>query len=213
MRKVEAANRQILSSSLMSRLGIDVQAELKTISEPTADRPGPSAPKPTTVQRALMHQHHNARRSASGPTPRLLQAQKSSPNAGPSQSPQLQAAGPSKTSSPVASKSPSFAIQGGMILPHLGVPAQQQLQQPQPQQQQQAPPRGSTYPPLRPFPGPGLPISNPNLQSATPSMIGGQRSDGRSGAAETRSNPWPSPYQTHIEQLGKLTHPLLALFI
>lgn len=195
----------------MNSLGIDVQAELKTIAEPIGDRPGPSAPKPTTVQRAIMNQHHNAKRSASGPTPRLLQAQKSSPNAGPSQSPQLQPATSSRISSPVASKSPSFAIQGAMISPHLGVPAQQQLQQPP--QQQQAPPRGTTYPPLRPFPGPGLPLSNPNLHSASPGMIGGQRSDGRIGAARTRSNPWPSPYQTHMEQLGKLTPPLLPLFI
>lgn len=200
---------------LMRKVGIDVQEELKTIAAPVADRPGPSAPKPTTVQRAIINQHHIARRSTSGPTPRLLQAQKPSSNAVPSQSPQLQPTVPSKTSSPVTSQSPCFAVQGGMISPHLGVPAQQQLQQPQPQQQQQQPPppRGSAYPPLRPIPGPGLPMSNPNLQSTAPNLIGGQRSDGRNGALGTRSNPWPSPYQTHIEQLGKLTRSLLPLFI
>ncbi|KAL9117698.1 MAG: hypothetical protein Q9187_005762 [Circinaria calcarea] len=203
-------------NSLLERIllekGIDVQEELKTIAAPVADRPGPSAPKPTTVQRAIINQHHNARRSTSGPTHRLLQAQKPSANMVPSQSPQIQPTVPSVTSSPVTSKSPCFTVQGGMISPHLGVPAQQQLQQPQ-QQQQPPPPRGSTYPPLRPIPGPGLPMSNPNLQGATPNMIGGQRSDGRNGALGTRSTPWPSPYQTHIEQLGKLTRSLLPLFI
>ena len=171
------------------------------------------------LQRPVTSQHQNLRRSVSGNASRLIQAQKSSSITS-NQSPQLQPKSPSSASSPTASRSPKFALQGGMISPHSSLQAQQQLQQSQKQQQHQQhsplppqPHRGASYPQIRPYPGIAIPTSNSNTSDYAPSHLGGQRGDGRSSAVTPRSNPWPSPYQTHIEQLGKLTRPLLSFFI
>ena len=199
---------------LISALGIDVQAELKSITGPAQGRVPHSIPQPTPAQRAMMNQHQNTRRAASGPSPRHLQAQKSSSSTATSQSPQLQPTPTSQTSSPVTSKSPNFAMQGAMLSSYPGLQAQQQAQQ---TIQTHAPPppppppssRGNTYPPIRPYPGPPIVTSNSGLQSAPFHTSSRQSIDARSSAIGPRSNPWPSPFQTHIEQLGKLTPPPL----
>ena len=201
-----------LYEKLTTTPGIDVQAELKTITSPATGRAPQHVPQPTPAQRAMMNQHQNVRR-ASGPSPRHLQAQKSSSSTTTSQSPQLQPTPTSQTSSPVASKSPSFAMQGAMLSPYPGFQAQQQV--PQTMQAHPPPPppppsRGNTYPPIRPYPGPPVVTSGSNLQSAPLNTSSGQSMEGRSGVVRPRSNPWPSPYQTHIEQLGQLTRPLLS---
>ena len=195
----------------MSTLGIDVQAELKSITSPASGRAPQNISQPTPAQRAMMNQHQNLRR-ASGPSPRHLHAQRSNSSTATSQSPQLQPTPTSQTSSPVASKSPNFVMQGATLSPYPGLQAQQQLQQTmQTHPQPSLPPsRGNTYPPIRPYPGPAIATSHPNLQPAPLNTSSGQNVDGRGNAIRPRSNPWPSPYQTHIEQLGKLTRPLLS---
>jgi hypothetical protein len=86
----------------------------------------------------------------------------------------------SQVSSPTTAKSPEFGIQGGINLPHAGFQAQQQLQQ------LQQPVRNAT------FPGISQAATRPGLQPIAPNPGG-------------RPGHWPSPFQTHNEQLGKLT--------
>ena len=157
-----------------------------------------------------MNRHHQARRSVSGNQQKILSAaQTSYPSTGSNQSSQLQPTPLSHTSPPSVSRSPPFVIQGGMIQPGSGLQAQQQLQQ----QQSHLPPHVNIHPQARSYPGIAIPTSSVTSQPITPNTASGHIGCGRSSAVGPKQNHWPSPYQTHIEQLGKLTRPFLSLFI
>ena len=165
--------------------GIDVQAELKRKEIAVPGKLPASIPQPTPVQRAVMNRRH-VDRSGSGNSSSLLH--KGAANILPQSSPQLQPTPHSQGSSPTASRSPQYGAQGGMNPPQPGFQAQ-----PQPQQQHQLLPqlKGANYQ------GIPVPASSSSPQSLAP----------RANAIRGTSRPsvWPSPYQTHIEQLGKLT--------
>jgi hypothetical protein len=161
---------------------------------------------PPTVQRAIMNRFHQNRRSNSNIAPKLEtnQAQAHPPLNSPQGS---RPTPPSHHSSP-SSHSPGFGAQGVMTPPGSdaqlqmhraqGLPAPSQLHQhPQHPQQLMKPhgPRGLTAtagmaPPLAPAP------------------------KGPAGSASTTmggvSEPYYPSYQNHMEQLGKLTRPLMS---
>lgn len=137
-----------------------------------------------------MNRHSHAQRNSTGGAASLLQ--KSAANL-PNHSPQLQPTPPSQTSSPSTSRSPVFGVQGGMNPPHAGFQAQPQPQPPQ----------------LKGPPYPGISIPNTtSSNSLNGSLAPNPNTNGHRNAAQ-RPAHWPSPYQTHIEQLGKLTLPFL----
>jgi hypothetical protein len=187
-------------------LGIDVQTELKTKEDSAPSGIPISMSQPTPAQRAVMNRHHQVQRANSGSGPRLIQAQKSRSNTVSSQSPQLQPTPPSQTSSPTASRSPIYGMQGGMTSPHAALQAQQQFQQ---QQQLQPPLRPQQYPQSHSYPSITIPGKMHTIPAGRPVAPG---DEGRNSAGGMRSSHWSSPYQTHMEQLGKLTRPLLSLF-
>ena len=167
-----------------------------------------SMSQPTPAQRAVMNRHHQIQRANSGSGPRLIQAQKSRSNTVSSQSPQLQPTPPSQHSSPTTAKSPTYAMQGGIIAPHTALQAQQQFQQHQLQQ----PLRPHGLPHTQSYPSINIPTTNTKVQNIQPGRQGGPGDDGRNSASGLRPSHWSSPYQTHMEQLGKLTRPFLSLF-
>ena len=197
-------------SVLSKIIGIDVQAELKTKEESTqAAIPSLSVALPTPAQRAVLNRHHQVQRGNSGNTPRLIQAQKSRSNTLSSQSPQLQPTPVSQTSSPTASRSPIYVMQGGMTSPHTTNRAQHQFQQ----QQLQQPLRQAPYSHSHTYPSITIPTSNPGVQNLQHGMTGATTEDGRESASSSRPSQWSSSYQTHMEQLGKLTRPFLPSFL
>jgi hypothetical protein len=154
-----------------------------------------------TVQRAIMNRHHQARRSNSSIAPKL------EPGA-PLQSPQSRPTPSSHTSSPT-SISPGFHNQGVMTPP--ASDTQVQFQQQQQQQRLQA---------AKAQPSHGLPGNPPGMMGNT-GVIGapmGSKGQGSSGTGSTGGAPAVTAYypthnfQNHIEQLGKLTRPLLSYF-
>jgi hypothetical protein len=185
-------------NSLLERIllekGIDVQAELRA--KTGSPHLGPThmqqnMAQPPTVQRAIMNRHHQARRSNSSIAPKL------EPGA-PMQSPQSRPTPSSHVSSPT-SNSPGFTNQGVMTPP--ASDSQMQFQQHQRLQ------------PAKPQPPHGLP--NPGLMGNT--GIGssiGPKGQGNGGTGVTGGAPaayYPSPvFHSHIEQLGKLSRPLLS---
>ena len=197
-------------------LGIDVQAELKTKEESTQSIIAPlSISQPTPAQRAVLNRHHQVQRANSGSSSRLVHAPKSRSDTVSSQSPQLQPTPSSKTSSPTDSRSPIYSLQGGMTSPHTANQAQQQFQQQQQQQQQQqlqSPLRPLGFPSSHMYPSITIPTSNAIMQAGPVERSKGQPEgvDGIGGGPRPRQ--WSSSYQTHMEQLGKLTRPLLSFF-
>ena len=171
----------------------------------------PAAPstQPTPAQRAVSNRHQQVPRSLSGPAPRLLQPHKANPSLVSNQSPKLQPTPPSITSSPTTSRSPNYALQGGMTSPRGGFQAQSQQQLQQQQSQPQLRPTSQSN--MQAYPGITIATSNPNVQSVAPVSAGGHAIDGRGIAVAPRPNHWPPSYQSHIEQLGKLTRPLLSI--
>ena len=173
----------INSQQAHSSIGIDVQTELKKKEIPTTTRMPASLSQPTPIQRASGARHQHIRMSSGGSSS-MLRRNSNLPN----HSPQLQPTPSSHGSSPTTMRSPIFGVQGGMNPPQAGFQAQ-----PQPQQQQlQSQRKLSSYPSSV-----SVPASQSGLQSIAPNpnvMFGKQR-----------PSHWPSPYQTHIEQLGKLT--------
>lgn len=203
-------------------VGIDVQAELRTkTASPHLGPTKPTTPAPTNqampIQRALMNRHHQVRRSASGIAPKFESVH---PVSGQrdgglsTQSPQLQPTPPSQTSSPSTTKSPGFVAQGGMTPSASDLQAQQQPQpqlhhqhqhqQPRPQQ----PPKAPNRPRGQPHPGIRIPTTD-----AIGSHLAPQTARSAGGGSASTSTFYPSPFQSHIEQLGKLTRPFLSLFL
>lgn len=213
---------EVSRSTDESCAGIDVQAELraKTGSPhlgPTKSAPPASTNQPSPIQRALMNRHHQARRSASGIAPKFEPAHAVSAHhegVMSTQSPQLQPTPPSQTSSPSTTKSPGFVVQGGMTPP---VSDRQAQQQPQPQLQHQhqhhqprphQPPKAQNRPRIQPHPG---------IRILTTDVVGSplapQTAPSGGSASAGTSTFYPSPFQNHIEQLGKLTPPLFSIFL
>ena len=192
------------------QIGIDVQAELKTKEESTQSAiPSLSVALPTPAQRAVLNRHHQVQRGNPGTTPRLIQAQKSRSNTLSSQSPQLQPTPVSQTSSPTTSRSPIYVMQGGMTSPHATNQAQHQFQQ----QQLQQPLRPASFPHSHTYPSIIIPNSSPGVQNLQHGMASAIGEDGRESASSSRPTQWSSSYQTHMEQLGKLTRPFLPSFL
>lgn len=150
-----------------------------------------------TVQRAIMNRHHQARRSNSNIAPKL------EPGV-PLQSPQSRPTPSSHTSSPT-SMSPGFHNPGVMTPPASESQIQQQQRLPTPKCQ-----------PSRGLPGNQGLLGNPGLTGSTSGQKGqGSRVVGNTGGTPVAAAYYPSPFQnhiSHIEQLGKLTLPLLSHF-
>lgn len=178
--------------------------------------------QPSPVQRAIMNRHHQARRSLSGIGPKVVSsyaaAQSRQERHFPSHSPQLQPTPPSHTSSPIATKSPGF-VQEGVNSPASDVQSQHHIQQQQqrktqPQQQRpQIPPRTAAQSHPRAYPGIAIPTPDSAPHLMTPSTAGESRSGGGSDKSRSRSEYYPSQFQNHITQLGKLSRPLLSIFL
>lgn len=155
--------------------------------------------QPPTVQRAIMNRHHQARRSISNIAPKIepgaIPASHSVMHSNPS--PQSRQTPSSHHSSP-SSNSPGFPTQGVMTPP--ASESQMMLQQPRvhPQPKQQL--------------HHGLPVlATTGLGVALGSPLKGSGSSG--GPAGMGGVPATYyAFQNHIEQLGKLTRPLLSYF-
>ena len=115
----------------------------------------------------------------------------------------------SARSSPLSSKSPRFPIPSGIIPPPVDLDAQQQqyqiLQWPQPPQKRSKIDHQDTRRLTMALPSAGAQVMTPNSTVSSTSLV-------LSSTSETPSNYYPSPWRTHIEQLGKLTRPLLSNF-
>jgi len=214
-------------------LGIDVQAELQIktgsptlgFQHPAANVPQFAKEPPVPLQRTAMHRQQ-ARRSGQNFLPKLAPGQpnqeqnfQTSPNAHPTPS--------SHTSSPttMSTRSPLAVQQGGNTPPNAAVLAQPQQQQ----QQFQAFPRSSQQQPNQAFYQPISPHGQraPQQQRPAPTHYQSNASVQSSHSAGSRTgmnNPmnvvnaphggaggqsasayYPSPFQKHIDQLGKLT--------
>lgn len=165
------------------------------------------AQQPTPIQRAVMNRHSQVRRSTSGSQGSRILRPHSSSHTSSNHSPRLQ---PTPTTvSPSTTRSPVGLPKGGMVLPSGDLKAQHQHQQ---QQQQHPPlePRGySQQAPSRL----SIPATRPALQNMTSSTTDGSRGSEMDSTAGTHSNFYPSTFQAHIEQLGKLSRPLLSVFL
>lgn len=164
-----------------------------------------------TVQRAIMNRHQQARRSNSSIAPKLepgapLQNQPS---------PQSRPTPSSHASSPT-SNSPGFANQGVMTPPASdSLVQQQQLHQQQlhhqhQQQQHRLQPAKSQGP--HGLPGAAGLVNAGMIGGAMGPKGQGSRGTGSTGSTPVAAAYYPSPFQNHIEQLGKLSHPLLSLY-
>jgi hypothetical protein len=158
--------------------------------------------QPPTMQRAIMNRHHQARRSTSNIAPKLepgavpvTHAHPSMPN---NPSPASRPTPPSHHSSPI-SNSPGFPQQGVMT-PPASVESQLQTQRSHQQVKTQL--------------HHGLPMP-PSAGGISQPMTAAMKGQGSSGPGSMGGVPaayYPSPFQNHIEQLGKLTRPLLSNF-
>jgi hypothetical protein len=113
-----------------------------------------------------------------------------------SSSPALQPTPPSQNSSPSTSKSPGFAMQGGMSSPSSELQAQhlQHHQRPPPPQQ----PR--SFPPRQPFPQPRG--GSVNAPTAHQPLLSPTNSEAPSVMHQAY---YPPSFQKHYDQLGKLS--------
>ena len=195
---------------------------------PAANIPQIQPPQPP-LQRTAIHRQH-ARRSGQNFINKLAPSQ-SSADTGFQSSPQGHPTPSSHPSSPtsLSTRSPMVMQQGGNTPPTSAILAQPQAQQfhpfsRTPSQQQQQPPNSSFYPnqpqmsPLTQRAPPQRPAPPSNYQSSAsvvssqstgsrqslnppPSASGG----GGGSAGPPASHFYISPFQKHIDQLGKLT--------
>ena len=158
-------------------------------SQPTSS--GQAAP--SAVQRAVMNRQGQPRRSNSGPAPKPLRPHQISSHA----PPRLQPTPPSTTRSPTSGSSPRGS---GKTIPRSssgdGTNIQKHRQLPlEPRQQGFQEPSKLSIPP-------GVSA----IQTMSPSSAGGSKGTDL-GTATTQSF-YPSPFQAHIEQLGRSLDPL-----
>ena len=109
----------------------------------------------------------------------------------PSHSPSVQATSSSQTSSPSTGKSPGYLVQGGMSPPSSDIQAQQQMQQGVNPHQQ------PTFLHHSNMPRPPTSSFNPSTNAPSSSIPTGY---------------YPSSFQKHYDQLGKLTRFLFPPF-
>lgn len=183
-----SAHRQHAANT---RIGVDVQAELKMKTDNTHATPHPASSAqagPSAVQRAVMNRQGQPRRSNSGPAPKPLRPHQL--NVHPP--PRLQPTPPSTTRSPTSGSSPhgsskaiprSSSGDGTNLQKHRQLP----LEARQPSHQ----------PPTKLSIQPGV----SGIQTMSPSSTAGSKNSDL-GTATTQSF-YPSPFQAHIEQLGK----------
>ncbi|KAI9806324.1 MAG: hypothetical protein M1825_006439 [Sarcosagium campestre] len=213
-------------NSLLERIllekGIDVQAELSAkTSSPHSRSAGAGPSQAPPIQRAIMNRHHQVRRPTSAVMPKVEQGPGMArvprgSSFGSGGSPQLQPTPPSQTSSP-NSTSPSYAAQGVMTPPTGdAMMAQRQMQQQQ-QPLAQGQPAHLQHPQLEHAFGAPPPFKRSRTASSSQTPLVIPATSGRgaveaSGSSRTPSNFYPSPFQSHIEQLGKLTRPFLSRY-
>jgi len=203
-------------NSLLERIliekGIDVQAELraKTGSPNLGPTRVPAAPPPLAqpIQRFAVNKFHQSRRSLTGLPPKAEGAPQVQPEGLLTQRSPLSHPTPtSHLSSPTAhsTRSPNFLPQGGAISPSFG-PLAQQGQQLRPQQPLRPQPNIQQTPQQRPPITTNYPGSS---GVSTASSAAGSGITGSASASASQSNYYPSPFQNHYDQLGKLSRPLL----
>jgi len=158
--------------------------------------------QPPTVQRAIMNRHHQARRPISNIAPKM------EPGV-PIHSPQSRPTPPSHASSPTSNSSGFH--NPGVLTPPASDSQHHQLQH-HPQQVQHQ--RMHVAKPQMPHGIPGNPgLVNTGLigTSLGPKGPGpGSSGPGNTGGAPGPAAFYPSSFQNHYEQLGKLTPPLLS---
>ncbi|KAK6441941.1 hypothetical protein LTR95_001829 [Oleoguttula sp. CCFEE 5521] len=214
-------------NSLLERIllerGIDVQAELQvktgTPAFPSGFMPPMSniapAPAPPLQRTALQRQH--ARRSGQALTPKLPIGpahQTTSPHAVPTPSSHVSSPSTMSTRSPVAlaggTTPPTFAVhaqpqgQPFQHFPRSQQPPSHSFYPPQPQRQ---PPRSATTSSVYQSSTSGVSSQSPNSQGPAQSIGRPESSGGTGSALTTASTYYPSPFQTHIDKLGKFTPP------
>lgn len=147
-------------------------------------------PQASPVHSAIMNRYSQTRRSNSGHAPRPHGNQPLAPATAQTQSPRLQPTPPSQNLSPTAmAKSPIGLVQGGKSSPGSELQAQRHQQprlKPRPQHSQ-----GMSN--LIPQP------AGPGSHACTAEIRGG------GGSSGSGSSYYQSPFQNHIQQLGKLT--------
>jgi hypothetical protein len=158
--------------------------------------------QPPTVQRAIMNRHHQARRSVnSNIAPKLepvggglghhsVAHSNASPQSRPTPSSQHSSSNPN---------SPGFQQPGGVMTP----PASDSQIQQQQQRIHQA---------LKPQMNHGLPLPAGAHGSSLGSGLKGPGSGGTGAIGGSSAVYYPSPFQNHQLELGKLTRPLLSIF-
>ena len=186
--------------------GIDVQAELRSKTESSHISPNnvphPAVHQPSPIQRAVMNRHPQARRSASGIAISPSQAHPSPTSSITKPSPRLQPTPCSQAISPIVVKPPMGLVQGGMTSPGGDLQAQQQQQLP----------RKARIPPLQP-PSISTSMAGHIVHAAMPYNRSCTASNEMANTASSQTSYHSSSFQTHIEQLGKLTRPLLSVFV
>lgn len=179
-----------------------MQAELKSKTDGAHlgphNIPSTGASQPFPLQRSVLNRPSGPRRSTVGPIAKTSMKSHSSSSTIIKRSPQLQATPRSQTLSPITAKSPTSLIQGGMTSPSGDLPAQQS----QAKNRNHAP---------RTHSGLANSTTAPPMQTMTPSSRDGSRSSDMCSTGGTQKSYYPSPFQTHIEQLGKLSRPLHVL--
>lgn len=155
------------------------------------------------LQRSVLNRPNQSRRSTVGSMSQpTIKSQSSSSSTIPKQSPQVQTTPRSQTLSPTSAKSPtSFHMQGGPSSP--GRDMQTQKLPPQHHKHRNS---AST-----PHSVHANSSSAPSMQAMSPSSRDGSRSSEMGSGGGTQKNYYPSPYQSHIEQLGKLDRPLIPI--
>lgn len=179
-----------------------MQAELKSKTDGAHlgphNIPSAGASQPFPLQRSVLNRPSQPRRSTIGPITKTSMKSHSSSSTIAKHSPQLQTTPRSQTLSPTTAKSPTSLMQGGMTSPGVDLSAQQ----PQAKNRNHAP---------RTHSGLANSAAAPPMQTMTPSSRDGSRSSEMCSAGGTQKSYYPSPFQTHIEQLGKLSRPLHVL--
>lgn len=222
------------SSTDMVAVGIDVQAELSLKTGSPTFPPGfmqhiPIQPTQPPLQRTAVQRHH-ARRSGQAITPKLQPGQSQADMTFHNTSPQAVPTPSSHVSSPntVSTRSPVAMHQGGMTPPTSAVLAQTQAQQYQQsfsRSHQQPPLNTQFYQPAqhqtqhlhraqRPAPPQqyhsntsGISSQSPGSQAGPPGSSGSGGGSNSTSAVPSASAYYPSPFQKHIDQLGKFTPP------
>lgn len=183
-------------NSLLERIlvekRIDVQAELKSKTDGAHlgphNIPSAGASQPFPLQRSVLNRPSQPRRSTIGPITKTSMKSHSASSTIAKHSPQLQTTPRSQTLSPTTAKSPTSLMQGGMTSPGVDLSAQQ----PQAKNRNHAPRTHSSL---------ANSAAAPPMQTMTPSSRDGSRGSEMCSTGGTQKSYYPSPFQTHIEQL------------